>query len=118
MTQVVKTIDEVANAIKVSSRTVNRWKQDGSGAGDHSNTQFGVLGLYAARKAGMRIPTLNMKRIIRHFTAIQNRDGGWGYNKNNSSTPQMTGAGTASLLIAGDRVFHPGVNCGGEVEYR
>ena len=88
------------------------WNYDGSGAGDHSNTQFGVLGLYAARKAGMRIPTLNMKRIIRHFTAIQNRDGGWGYNKNNSSTPQMTGAGTASLLIAGDRVFHPGVNCG------
>ncbi len=29
MTQVVKTIDEVANAIKVSSRTVNRWKNDG-----------------------------------------------------------------------------------------
>lgn len=88
------------------------WNYDGTGPGDHSNTQFGVLGLFAARSAGLRIPPFNMQRIIKHFTSVQNRDGGWGYNIDGGSTPQMTAAGTTSLLIAGDRIFYPDVNCG------
>ncbi|MBI5365408.1 MAG: DUF4159 domain-containing protein [Planctomycetes bacterium] len=74
------------------------------GSGDNSNTQFGVLGLYAAQEAGVAVPANAWERTVKFFTGTQNRDGGWGYTANAASISSMSAAGTASLLIAQNRL--------------
>lgn len=80
-------------------------KENFQGRGDNSNTQFGVLGLWVARRHGIPIgPALQAAES--RFRKSQNADGGWGYvpsakgeaNKDTGSTPSMTCAG---LMVLG-----------------
>ena len=68
---------------------------------DLSNTQYGVLGLRAARGMGMTIPRNTWSKIAREIGAQQGPYGGFGYTKrsNKSTTPSMTVAGIAVLAI-------------------
>ncbi|QQE12775.1 DUF4159 domain-containing protein [Planctomycetota bacterium] len=71
---------------------------------DHSNTQYGILGLWEYSKRG-GTPAPNMwQNVINHFESTQNRDGGWPYNATGSSTESMTAAGLTSLLVAQERL--------------
>lgn len=73
-----------------------------AGAYDHSNTQFGVLGLWEGAKRGVGdngVLALNR----RHFHKVQLDDGGWAYStarREAPSTATMTAAGLTCLLIA------------------
>ena len=78
------------------------WNYKGTGAGDNSVTQFALLGLKAARDAGMEISAEVFIRSRDHFLKTQNADGGWGYKAGNGSTPAMTTAGLSSLVICGE----------------
>jgi len=80
----------------------------GGGRGDNSNTQFALLGLHEAAKAGIRVPQVVWQNSRRHFTNVQVPDGGWGYRSERRSYGSMTVAGVASLYIAGQRLHVSG----------
>lgn len=63
--------------------------------GDHSNTQFGVLGLWVAGQHGQDVGE-GLERCDKHFRNCQSREGGWGYG-NSGQTPPMTCAGLIAL---------------------
>ncbi len=76
---------------------------------DNSNTQYGVLGMWACGYAGLHIPLSYWQRVGEHWRRYQYPDGTWGYNGHlhrpaagsESSRPDsMTPAGLASLFIA------------------
>ena len=72
----------------------------GSGkGGDHSNTQFAVLGCWVARRHRARVDdALNL--AADHFRdTVDANSGGWGYRNNTRATPSMTCAGLIALAI-------------------
>jgi hypothetical protein len=73
---------------------------------DHSNSQFGVLGVWMAGEAGLTHPGLEnyWQMVEDRWVANQNTDGGWGYRRGENSTGSMTAAGLATLYIVLDRV--------------
>ncbi|MBI3855162.1 MAG: DUF4159 domain-containing protein [Planctomycetes bacterium] len=87
--------------------------------GDHSNSQFALLGLIAAQKSGIPIGATVLDRARRHWSAGQNTDGGWGYGSSRgqaASYGSMTAAGVASLFLLGNDLFSQTEKCGIYVE--
>lgn len=74
-------------------------------AGDNSNTQFGLIGLWVAARNG--VPADDAFAVIeRRFLGTQNRTTfGWSYNGDGSSetTPSMTCAGLLGLAVGAAR---------------
>ena len=70
----------------------------GAGRDDNSNTQFALLGLWAARRHG--VPTeLSLELSAQRFQQTQNGNGGWGYVVNNPSKNTMTCVGLLALAM-------------------
>lgn len=115
-----KPIAEAADALMRGQSKVGCWSYNcgtpAAGRGDNSNTQFGLLGLHEAAKAGVPIPEEVWKRSQTHFTNTQSEDGGWTYVYTGGgprgrpagfvqkSSGSMTAAGVASLYISGMRL--------------
>jgi len=76
--------------------------------GDNSNTQFAVLGLWAAERAGVKVDARVWQKIRDHFEKTQAADGSWGYRPREGAKLAMTLAGIGSLLIARGRLRKPG----------
>ena len=75
-------------------------------AGDNSNTQYALLGLNAAREAGVIIRPEVWLLTQKYFELSQNRDGGWGYTpQQKQSTASMTCAGISGLILTGSRRY-------------
>ena len=74
------------------------------GAGDHSNTQFALLGLHAASQVEARISPRMWRAAEQHWSNTQLSDGGWAYQTSGKgrATGSMTAAGVASLYIVGN----------------
>ena len=83
-----------------------------SGRGDNSNTQFALLGLHEAARAGVNVGATVWQKARKHFENTQLSDGGWSYNfdeamlaggrqRTRGSYGSMTAAGVASLFICG-----------------
>ena len=75
------------------------------GGFDRSNSQYGVLGMWAIEQAGGEVPTLYWKIVDTAWRRAQLRDGGWNYNNeqdNPNATPSMTAAGIATLFISSE----------------
>lgn len=75
----------------------------GNPAGVHadlSNTQYALLGLRAAVKAGEKVPQSVWATVIEWLTDRQESYGGFGYAKGSRATASMTAAGSGCLLIA------------------
>ncbi|MBN2581757.1 MAG: DUF4159 domain-containing protein [Planctomycetes bacterium] len=75
--------------------------------GDHSNSQYGVLGLYEATLNHIEIPVEYWQIIEKHYIDTQGDNGGWGYGvtgvpANEDTYGSMTVAGLASMYIAFD----------------
>ena len=74
--------------------------------GDNSNTQYALLGLNAAREAGVTVRPEVWMLSRTYFELSQNRDGGWGYTpRHKQSTASMTCAGISSLILTGSRRY-------------
>jgi Domain of unknown function (DUF4159) len=74
--------------------------------GDNSNTQYALLGLNAAREAGVTIRPEVWALTRAYFEQSQHRDGGWGYTPGHlQSTASMTCAGISSLILSGSRRY-------------
>jgi len=68
---------------------------------DNSNTQFGVLGVWVARRHGVPVEDA-LTRIEKRFLAAQTAAGGWPYSgsKGGEGSPSMTCAGLLGLAVA------------------
>jgi hypothetical protein len=75
----------------------------GTVKGDFSNTQFAILGLRAARDAGIEIPKATWKAALDYLRKFQRPDGGWGYvmggQPDEASYASLTCAGICSTAI-------------------
>src|SRR5262249_32538923 len=72
------------------------------GPTDNSNTQFALLGLWAARRHGSA-PSDELEAIDSHFRKTQSREGAWEYRPGHRTGPAMTCAGLMGLAIASAR---------------
>jgi hypothetical protein len=81
---------------------------------DNSNTQYAMLGLYAARLAGYPIDERVFERARDHCHRTQHHNGSWSYQAQGAETGSMTTGALSSLLIA-DEVLNVAVEpCGSE----
>ncbi len=73
-------------------------------SGDNSNSQFALLGLHEAERAGAKVDPHTWALAKIYWEGAQKLDGSWGYTRGrssmNRSTGSMTCAGIASLVIA------------------
>ncbi len=73
--------------------------------GDNSNSQFALLALHEAERAGVSTSDQTWRLAEKYWENDQNADGSWGYTKFNwKGSGSMTCAGIASLVIAADKV--------------
>ena len=86
---------------------------------DNSNSQYGVLGVWACAHQGISIPRRYWLRAAHHWRAVQSFSGAWGYSSSKpihrAGTPwraaDFTPAGLASLLICDEFTHqHPRLN--------
>ncbi|MEK7866749.1 MAG: prenyltransferase/squalene oxidase repeat-containing protein, partial [Planctomycetota bacterium] len=77
--------------------------------------QFGVLGLWAAAIAGVKVPASSFQRAERWWKGQQGTDGGWGYGSRDLSYGSMTCAGVAAMSICARGLEDPDRNRGQEV---
>jgi hypothetical protein len=70
-----------------------------TGMGDNSNTQFGVMGLWAATRAGVNVDEA-LERVAERFRKSQAPSGGWDYQSTGKEDgPAMTTAGVYALKV-------------------
>lgn len=84
------------------------WSYDQrGGGGDPSNSQFALLALHEAQRAGTQLPDNTWRKVFSksqsYWEALQSANGGFSYN-GKASSGSMTCAGIASLIIAGSQV--------------
>ena len=76
------------------------------GGGDNSNSQFALLALYEAERAGVSASDHTWNAAKEYWEKCHNNDGSWGYNvADRSGRGSMTCAGITSLVIAADKVL-------------
>lgn len=104
------------NADWLVEHAVNRtrgregWSYPGNSVADNSNTQYALLGLYAAKQAGAKIDDDVWKAIQEYYNKHQRKisqtSGYWTYHNANfgggdTASFSMTVAGVCGLIIAG-----------------
>lgn len=95
------------------------WTYNIGAGGDNSNTQYAVLGLSAARDAGVPVGEGVWAAARRHWELCQQRDGGWGYQfGQQTSSASMTVAGISSLLLTGRRLYRSAESLRGAAIHR
>jgi hypothetical protein len=85
---------------------------------DNSNSQYGVLGVWMAAEAGVRIKRDYWELVAAHWLKHQGDDGGWGYTASDKSTGAMTAAGLATLYVLYDYLYYSRRTGLGELNYR
>ena len=87
------------------------WAYPGlASGGDNSNSQFALLGLYEAERAGAKVQDRTWQMTLEYWKSAQNAsDGSFGYLKRqngleDAGTGSMTCAGISSLVIASGRL--------------
>ncbi|MCH7871149.1 MAG: hypothetical protein IID33_05565, partial [Planctomycetes bacterium] len=74
------------------------------GSYDHSNSQYGVLGVWMAADAGINVPDDYWKVVELRWLDDQRPNGGWTYGRRNGPvTGSMTAAGLATLFVTLDK---------------
>ncbi|MGN6367561.1 MAG: DUF4159 domain-containing protein, partial [Phycisphaerae bacterium] len=88
---------------------------DDGGAWDNSNTQYALLGMWAAAEAGVEVPVSFWRATDGHWRRTQGASGGWAYempaaggDTNALVTAALTAAGEASLYVTLDHLGAPG----------
>jgi hypothetical protein len=83
---------------------------------DHSNSQYGLLGVWSGAEAGVEVPGDYWRQVTDHWTDRQSAGGKWAYlttglnprpgqshrPPDDVTTLSMTAAGTASLFVANE----------------
>ena len=75
---------------------------------DNSNSQYGLLGVWAGAEVGAEVPDAYWGLVDRHWKACQLPGGQWAYNaQDRQGYYAMTCAGIASLLVTHDYLDGP-----------
>jgi hypothetical protein len=78
------------------------------GTGDNSNSQFALLGLHEANRAGIQVDPRVWRLAHQYWVSAANGDGSWGYTIGNSGgSGSMTCAGIASVWITAEHIGTP-----------
>lgn len=107
-------LQRIANSIARRQRADGSWCSPERGVnapGDASLTQYCVLGLWAARRAGCRVDPALFDKAAIHLINHRNTDGGWSYrligpaasgsqDKYEQSTHNMTLASIGTIAVA------------------
>ena len=80
---------------------------------DRSNSQYGVLGVWAVEQAGAEVPRKYWELQDKVWKAAQNDDGGWEYTGEAPTTATMAAAGLATLFITLDALSDQTGQCRG-----
>jgi hypothetical protein len=84
------------------------------GTGDNSNTQFALLALHEAARAGVRVQDDTWRRSQQYWVSCANADGSWGYSGRSPGTGSMTCAGIASIWITTEQIGLPDAQAANE----
>jgi len=85
----------------------------GKGTGDNSNSQFALLALHEAARAGARVKPEVWMKAQQYWVSCANADGSWGYTIGNvAGTGSMTCAGIASVWITAEHLGTPDAQAG------
>ena len=72
---------------------------------DNSNSQYGVLGVWAAADAGLPVPATYWGEIQSALDKTQQENGAWAYGAGYGDPRlSMTAGGVTSLFVAGDQL--------------
>jgi len=109
VSQLLRSIDRAGGYTYVSRGSSPR-RDDYSGfagAADNSNTQYGLLGVWAGRMHDLEVPYGYWQMSLRYWQRMQQRDGGWGYSPKGrpKSYMAMTLAGLASVFVCYDNLY-------------
>lgn len=80
------------------------WAYPGRGNGDNSNSQFALLALHEAERAGVPVKDETWRTALAYWQKAQNIDGSFGYQPGGGGSASMTCAGITSLVIAAGRL--------------
>jgi hypothetical protein len=76
---------------------------------DNSNSQYGMLGLWAAAESMVRVPNVFWTEVERHWVDSQTHTGAWGYGPGaQGGNLALTAAGINALLVARDQLIANG----------
>lgn len=97
------------HAVGLKSGNLQGWSYPGNSVADNSNTQYALLGLYAAKQAGVKIDDEKWKLIQKYYTQCQNAEsatsGSWSYHNakfgDTGASFTMSVAGVCGLIISG-----------------
>ncbi len=104
-------IEAIAKYLIAAQHTDGHWSYTLSDFGDTSISQYALLGLWAARRAGVEVPLSVWEDSARWHMRTQAKNGGFTYhpaegNRNEgSATHTMAVAGTGSLYVARLHLF-------------
>ncbi|MBI5726011.1 MAG: DUF4159 domain-containing protein, partial [Planctomycetes bacterium] len=111
---------DVAKFVKEKDKNFNggyRYALSVSGDGDPSNSQYGVLAVWAGYRANMEIPKEYWDKVLKYWLPLQKPDGGWPYNEGDSIY-SMTAAGIATLFVCIDATMGDKfIKCTVQTEY-
>jgi hypothetical protein len=74
-------------------------------SGDESNSQFALLALFEAERAGIKVNERTWRLASQYWQSRQSADGSWGY-LGRPGSGSMTCAGITSLVIASGELHH------------
>ncbi|MCY2953124.1 MAG: DUF4159 domain-containing protein, partial [Planctomycetota bacterium] len=79
------------------------------GNSDNSNSQYGLLGVWAAAEVGVEVPQTFWTRVQRYWQNCQLSSGQWDYTTNTQGAGRlsMTAAGLTSLFVTHDYLDAP-----------
>ena len=83
---------------------------EGKSRGDNSNSQYGLLGVWAGATANWEIPAGYWEKVYTYWYETQKADGGWQYygadsHMKEDSSGTMVTAGVASMYVCVDNIF-------------
>ena len=90
------------------------WAYPGRGNGDNSNSQFALLALHEAERAGVSVKDETWRMALAYWQQAQNIDGSFGYSAGRRGSASMTCAGITSLVIASGRLQEGDAGVDGE----
>jgi hypothetical protein len=75
---------------------------------DNSNSQYGLLGVWAAAEAGVEVPNSYWEAVQSHWEDCQFKSGQWGYQPQDVDPRySMTCGGVVSLWVTNDKLVAP-----------
>ena len=95
------------------------WGYGRSGDGDStdlSNSQYSILALYEAERAGVFAKQTTWERAMQYWSKAQNNDGSWAYkpDSDGGGSGSMTSAGIASMIISSGVLSTGGAKVNGD----